>query len=108
MTTKNGYNGYANYETWAVILWLENEQGTARYWREVAHELKEAAPGCQQVDEGLWSVEQAAHFRLADRLKDEVTDEAPDLGPSLYSDLMQAAFCEVDWHEVAEAFLEEW
>jgi len=32
---------------------------------------------------------------------------APDLGPSLYSDLMQAAFCEVDWHEVAEAFLEE-
>jgi len=108
MTTENGYNGYKNYETWAVVLWLENEEGTACYWREVALELKEEAPEWQEVEEGLWSVEEAARFRLAERLKDEVTDEAPDLGPSLYSDLMHAAFSEVDWHEVAEAFLEEW
>lgn len=108
MTTKNGYNGYANYETWIVVLWLESEQGTARYWRDVAYDLRKAAVAHEEVEEEFWLADDVAYYQLAARLKAEVTDEAPDLGASLYSDLMQAAFSDVDWHQVAGVFFEQW
>ena len=28
------YQGWTNYETWAVNLWLDNEEGVHDYWRE--------------------------------------------------------------------------
>lgn len=30
MTEKN-YNGWANYETWLVKLWIDNEEGSSSY-----------------------------------------------------------------------------
>lgn len=105
--TSETYNGYANYETWNVVLWLENDEGTSRYWRGAAEEERREAATCGQVREGLWSEEEAPKYRLADRLKEEVEEGAPELVPSLYSDFLNAALSEVDWYEVAEAFLEE-
>src|SRR4051812_44316772 len=105
--TSDTYNRYGNYETWNVVLWLENEEGTSRYWREAAREEMREAPRCRQVLEGVWPADRAATYRLADRLNEEVEEGAPELEPSLYSDLLSAALSEVDWHEVAEAFLEE-
>lgn len=107
MSTKDGYNGYANYETWATVLWLENEEDSSRYWRETAEMEKAAAARCWQVEEGIWDAGRAPCYLLAERLKDEVTEGAPELGASLYADLLNAALSEVDWHEVAEVFLEE-
>jgi len=44
--TETGYNGYTNYETWAVKLWMDNEEPTYDYWRERTIALWEAAsPG---------------------------------------------------------------
>lgn len=37
--TKNetkGYNGWTNYETWCVSLWLDNDSGSYDHWRERA------------------------------------------------------------------------
>src|SRR5438477_252131 len=39
------YNGWLNYETWAVNLWLSNEQGSWDYWREAAAEVYREAAG---------------------------------------------------------------
>jgi hypothetical protein len=86
------YNGWTNYETWAVKLWLDNEEPSYRYWTGRARELH-----------GSY----AAADELADELGDEVTEAAPDLGPSLYSDLLGAALSKVRWYEIAESYLEE-
>lgn len=105
--TSETYNGYRNYETWNVALWLGNDEGTSRYWREAAAEERREAATCVQVREGIWSEEEAPKYRLSERLKQEVEEGTPELEPSLYSDLLWAALSEVDWHEVAETFLEE-
>ena len=42
MSTKDTtYNGWKNYETWNVKLWIDNEEGSYRYWEEVAGEIWE-------------------------------------------------------------------
>ena len=32
------YNGWTNYETWCVALWIDNEEPTQRYWHEQAQQ----------------------------------------------------------------------
>jgi len=101
------YNGWKNYETWCVHLWLANEEGTYRYWRDAARQHRREAPGCSNVKEGIWSVEQATRFNLADQLRSELEEASPLEAASMFSDLLTAALSEVDWHEIADAFLEE-
>lgn len=106
MNEKN-CNGYKNYETWAVSLWLNNDEPSYRYWRKAAKEERRQAVVCSQVREGIWAADRAAVYRLSDRIKEEVIEAAPELRSCVYADLMGAAFDSVDWHEVAESFLEE-
>ncbi len=99
------YNGWTNYETWAVALWIDNEQSSYHYWRDEARRHREDSPTCQQVQDGIWKAEQAAKFNLADQLKDEFNDAAPLTEPNVYSDLLGAALSEVNWSEIAEHML---
>ena len=63
---------------------------------------------CRQVRDRIWTVEEARKFLLADRLKEYVEEMNPLTdGASMFTDLLTAAISEVDWHEIAEAFLEE-
>ena len=36
----SNYNGWTNYETWAVKLWFDNEEATYRNWMERARSWK--------------------------------------------------------------------
>lgn len=97
-TQDKTYNGWTNYETWAVKLWIDNEQGSQDYWNG-------------QADEYLHyrhrnTVEEAT-YQLAQQLKDEFTDAAPDLGATCWADLLNAALSEVNWHEIAASMIEE-
>lgn len=105
--TEHAYNGWTNYETWNIHLWITNSQGSDLYWRERAEELREEAddsrPDC-------WTKEQYVKFTMADELKQEFNDAEPlqewaQNGP--YGDLLSAALSTVDWNEVAEALIEE-
>jgi hypothetical protein len=96
------YNGWRNYETWLTNLWLTNDEGTYEYWREQA---REAWRHAEATD--ILTREQAARGDLAARLKDEIEEYTPCPEAGLYSDLLNAALSEVDWHEVADAFLED-
>jgi hypothetical protein len=104
------YQGWANYETWAVKLHMDNEPSAYYSTLEQAREAKQDAPDCEQVKSGVWTVEQAARFNLADQLKDELGADGATATKrlnGLWSDLLTAALGRVDWNAIAEALLED-
>lgn len=103
---KRKHNGWTNYETWIVNLWLTNEEDSYRYWRmraAWARKQKAELDDCASI--------------LAAELKAEVQDNKPEEflnsdgmnhgSSGLYSDLLGAALSEVNWFEIAKSFLEE-
>ncbi len=90
------YNGWTNYETWAVSLWIDNEESSYRYWRE------EAARYQRDIEDKVDVV-----GVLAARLKQEICDNAPTDAPNVNSDLLTAALSDVNWAEIAEGWLSE-
>lgn len=105
-TSQDTYNGWKNYPTWCVNLWIDNERDTHERALEIANEEINDAPNCIQVREGVWTLEQARRYNTADHLQEWVCEElAPDLGASFASDLLNYALGEVDWHEIADAWI---
>ena len=98
-TETQTYNGWKNYETWAVKLWLENDEATYHYIR---HLMWEAETVYRDARDWIATI-----LRLANDLEAFVACNAPDLGASMYADLLYAALNDVDWREIAEAFLED-
>ena len=108
MEEDSTYNGYTNYETWVAHLWLTNDEPTYRTCQVHAIASRESAPLCNQVSQNIWTMEEAARFLLADRLKRHVEEHSPlNDTATLYSDLLNAAISEIDWHEIADTFLEQ-
>lgn len=105
--TDEAYQGWKNYETWLVALWLDNEASSYRYWRDAAGWHRVTAAETVQVRQCRWTSKEATRFNLADQLKQEVGDSKPLTVPSMYSDLLDAALSAVDWHEIARNILEE-
>lgn len=101
------HEGWTNYETWAVALWMDNDALRHRYWREAAHEARSEAVDCKQVADGIWSVDEAGRYRLADWIKEDIAGEAPTKKPSVYSDLLHAALDAVNWQEIADHLFED-
>jgi hypothetical protein len=115
------YNGWTNYETWAVALWIGNEPGSYEYWeREQAAECYREAVQAQlrefEFEPGedpavvidRAKATEAAMLDLADRLKRELDDEAElprAVDGTMYADLLNAALQEVNWREIAEHYV---
>ncbi len=101
------YNGWSNYETWTVSLWLDNDEHTYRYWRDETRRVREEAGFDPRVRAGVWTVDEAARLNLAEQLKEEVTNAVPLRQASMYTDLLNAALSEVDWLEIVDSWLAE-
>jgi len=85
------YNGWYNYETWLVKLWLDNDESSY-------HEVKVMARHTMN----------AAH--LANQLRalvDGMAYQGVREGGSLQSDLIGAAMAEVNFDEIANSYMEE-
>ena len=92
------YNGWKNYETWNVKLWLDNEQGT--YYEVTGHATEAVTEARDQETE-------PDAYEFSRWLRDYVEELRPELPASMFSDLLGAALSEVDYHEIAEAYLSD-
>lgn len=97
------YNGWSNYETWLVALWLDNDAGSNK------RSFREAWDALTQAD---GNVGEATEI-MADALEEMHDEERPDSGGSgVFHDLLSAALSEVNWREIArnciDAVADEW
>lgn len=91
------HEGFRNYPTWAVNLWIDNDEGLYREVRErekhLLHEL------------GI----EVAVGELAEWLEGWITEMMSDpratTASCIRNDLLTYALAEVDWQEVAESQL---
>lgn len=87
-----GYNGWSNWETWCVALWLNNDSpSTAEYLQELSNR------------------QHLPVYTLADMLRDQVktwwydTIEAHQLPEAcLWADLMIGTLDRVNWYEIID------
>jgi hypothetical protein len=98
--THKEYNGWYNYETWLVNLWLTNDQGIQEWVADMAERAVKS-------DNFLSSAPAA---RLADTLEDQIKEDlTEDLEAcSLQADLLGAALSEVNWYELAEHYVADY
>ena len=102
MQTKT-YNGWTNYETWCVNLWMSNDQSSQEYFQEMAQEVYNESKA-----EKSFTREERAAFTLADSLKDEMEEQQSLLVVTgVFADLLNAALSEVNWYEIAKHYIED-
>ncbi|MFI4977583.1 MAG: hypothetical protein ACHQC8_02730 [Solirubrobacterales bacterium] len=93
MPDRETVEGWSNYPTWAVNLWLAND-------RKLYEEALKRVRGVDSIED------------VPEMLKAWVTDQMPDLsrwngpsGPACAESLLSYALGEVDWYELAQEWL---
>ena len=86
------YQGWTNYETWNVALWIDNDQGLYGYVTDLTREAM---------------THPNPRITLADYIKDEIEQGMPEL-TGCWSDLLQSAFNHVNWHQIADSWIDNY
>ena len=103
MENTTNYQGWKNYETWNVKLWLDNDSGL----QELQTEWLETAKNTP-IKSVVWTKEENTRFILADLIKDFVEENNPLANDaSMFTDLLQSAIGNVDWNEIAENIIND-
>lgn len=92
--TEEKYNGYNNYETWLVALWIDNDQG-------YQEDINSMSSDCSADDIN----------DLSASIK-EYVENMPDVSRAIESggmvaDLINSTLSDVDWYELAEMYIKE-
>jgi len=94
------YNGWTNYETWCVNLWIMDEEGSNRWAWDTARTAWDTAEPNEVLTRS-----QVARYNLAKTIRDSVEDGNPLDGVSLYGNLLQSAIERADYDEIANNWL---
>lgn len=95
------YNGWSNYETWVVDLWLTNDKDSYDCLTQEAQvHYNDAQTGPHLTRE------QIATHKLSVSLELMLEKCAPELS-GVYGDLLSHALRKVDWLELAGSWIEE-
>jgi hypothetical protein len=96
------YNGWTNYETWLVNLWMDNEPGSQEFFSEQAKEIYDEAAAKPHLTR-----EEVARQRFADYLEDFHEEHRPEMPTcGLYYDLISGALSAVNWDEIARHYID--
>lgn len=102
MEKKSDYQGWTNYETWAMAWGLNNDRDSHEFIIEQAKELLSESDTTR--DSGSYS---SADVALADTIKEMVEEGNPLAdSASVYSDLLNGAIEEIDFREIAANFID--
>lgn len=102
------YNGYTNYETWAVQLWIDNSESPSAYWRRLAEEIYNH----EASQQAHFSRVEDATCILTEKLRDSynsgmerILNDANVQG-TVWADLLNASVCAVNFSEIAKNIME--
>jgi len=96
------YNGWSNYPTCAVNIWLSNDEPL---YREALERTADTITNPPHESEH-WNEEQTARYNVADMLEDWVEELADPYGAgTMVADLIGYALGEVDWNEIADDWI---
>lgn len=99
------HNGWANYNTWLVYTWMNNDPESQMFFAYMTKEVYTVAE-----DQQYFTKQEEAVIMMAERLKgyfeDRMYNEA-DCMSSLMRDMLYGAMSEVDWHEIASHSVED-
>jgi hypothetical protein len=90
---KDSYNGWTNYETWAVNLWMGE---SSDYWEDLVNDILEG--------QDLSDV-QGLTYKISLALKEQHEDDMPQTS-GVFADLLTASLSLVNWYEIAEHIVE--
>lgn len=99
------YNGWTNYETWLVILWLDNG-GSGEHWREQAETWLDE----ERDDRDAETLRQHVRDMIADQIESEHNDMVAEIIPSGSGplwDMLSASLRRVNWREIAEHYVDD-
>jgi hypothetical protein len=97
------YNGYSNYETWVVNLWIDNDESSQDYWNDRVKEYLENP----RISNHSTS-RQNMVYDLSQELKENHEENKPNQNNfentsiGVYADLLNSALSMVNWREIAE------
>jgi hypothetical protein len=100
----NSYNGWINYQTWNVNLWIQNDAGAHERWSERAAELVQEAIENEESDPRAH-----AAYELGEEMESDFDDAMAETvsASGCFADLLGHALGMVDWREIAEHYTDE-
>ena len=105
--TEDGSWEWTNYVTSCVAAFLNDDRQFADECLHLGKQCCERAAHCESVTSGVQTESQARTLLLADQLQRLVCEYNPlaeeDVSP--FSELLDSALSNVDWHDLADSFL---
>lgn len=97
------YNGWSNYETWAVHLWLSNDEPSYRMIRDLCQGNNDELQGPLKLKR---FIEDQADECLDVRTHRYLTEGLQFAIDGIISDIFRANLKTIDWLEIWRAFRE--
>lgn len=111
MTKDETYNGFKNYPTWNLKLWIDNEESLHREPVELLERIAREHDDATRPD--YFTREEAIRYEFENQLKewaeelflDPIAEAVGASGPHI--DILQWGWSHIDWREIAQSYMDD-